>query len=330
MTSVANPVAEQDAEGLHRQAMEIAGLSKVFGEAVRAVDDVNLNVPPGQVFSLLGPNGAGKTTTIKMICGLVTPSAGSVRVNGFDIRRQRSHAVLQLGAVLEGGRNIYWSLTAWQNLFYFGRLKGLTGKEIKPRAERLLRELGLWEVRHSVVGGFSRGMQQKVAVASALITDPPILLLDEPTIGLDVEAARTVKDWIVRLAREEGKTVVLTTHQLAMAQELSDRVAVMRSGRIMADLPVQELLTRFREDRYRIVLGSTSASLDGIALPNGTSVAAQDGGTVLTLPTLESPQLYALLNRFNEAGLPLRAVSPIEPDLEEVFLQLVREGVANA
>jgi ABC-2 type transport system ATP-binding protein len=307
-------------------AIAIDGLTKVYGRpqkgGIIAVDGISLSVPPGQVFGLLGPNGAGKTTTIKMLCGLVTPTAGAAKLNGFDIGRQRSQAVLQLGAVLEGGRNVYWSLSAWQNLLYFGRLKGLSGAEIRPRAERLLRELGLWKVRDGQVGGFSRGMQQKVAVASALITDPPILLLDEPTIGLDVEAARTVKDWIVGLAQEQGKTVVLTTHQLDMAQELCDRVAIMRAGRIVADLPVVDLLMRFRQDRYQVVLG-TRSELAGLALPDGTTITHGDGTTVLTSPALESRQLYSLLDRLNEARLPLRSVKPVEPDLEDVFLELV-------
>ncbi len=314
-------------------AIAIESLTKVYGGAhgrsVKAVDGLTLSVPAGQVFGLLGPNGAGKTTTIKLLCGLVTATAGSIRLNGYDVRRERSQAVLQLGAVLEGGRNVYWSLSAWQNLLYFGRLKGLQGEAIKPRAERLLHDLGLWQVRHSQVGGFSRGMQQKVAVAAALITDPPILLLDEPTIGLDVEAARTVKDWIASLASEHGKTVVLTTHQLDMAQELSDRVAIMRDGRIVADLPVRELLTRFQEDRYQIVLGPRS-NVSGVQLPDGTTVAIQEGSTVLTSPALGDHNLYSLLARLGEAGLQLRSVSPIEPDLEDVFLQVVREGVADA
>jgi len=313
-------------------AIEIQSLTKVYsrggGQSIRAVDDVTLSVAPAQVFGLLGPNGAGKTTTIKLMCGLVTPTAGSVRLNGYDVDRQRSHAVLQLGAVLEGGRNVYWSLSAWQNLLYFGRLKGLRDREIKPRAEQLLRELGLWDERHAQVGGFSRGMQQKVAVAAALITDPPILLLDEPTIGLDVEAARTVKDWMVRLAHEQGKTIVLTTHQLDMAQQLCDRVAIMRAGRIVADLPVRELLGRFQNDRYQIVLGALT-DIDALSLPEGTTLSQEDGATILTAGSLTDRDLYQLLGRLGERGLPLRSVSMVEPNLEEVFLQLMHEEASH-
>lgn len=314
------------------KAIEIESLTKVYGKGatqVRAVDGISLSVAAGQIIGLLGPNGAGKTTTIKLICGLVSPTSGSVRVNGYDIGRQRSRAVLQLGAVLEGGRNVYWSLTAWQNLFYFGRLKGLPGSEIAPRAGRLLRDLGLWDVRHAQVGGFSRGMQQKVAVAAALIIDPPILLLDEPTIGLDVEAARTVKDWIVGLAYGQHKTVVLTTHQLDMAQELCDRVAVIRAGKIIANLPVPELLSKFRQDRYRIVLG-TQSELRDFELPAGTTVSHEDGTTALTAPGLADRDLYGLLARLGEAKLSLRSVTQVEPDLEEIFLRLMRKEAVHA
>src|SRR5215471_15078616 len=156
-------------------------------------------------------------------------------------------------------------------------------------------------------------MQQKVAVAAALIADPPILLLDEPTIGLDVEAARTVKDWIVRRAREQGKTVVLTTHQLDMAQELCDRVAIMRAGRVAADMPVQDLLRRFWQDRYRIVLG-TSTDLRGVPLPDGITVSQEDGATITPASKLDSTGLYSVIAHLHKLGLPLRSVSPVEPD----------------
>src|SRR5712691_9686294 len=240
-----------DGRGSARPAIELSGLTKRYRRGkdwFTAVDDVTLTVPPGQMIGLLGPNGAGKTTTIKMACGLILPTAGTIRINGYDVGSQRANAVRQIGAVLEGSRNVYWPLSAWQNLMYFGRLKGLRAAEIKPRAERLLTGLGLWERRNETVGSYSRGMPQKVAIAAALVTDPPILLLDEPTIGLDVEAARTVKDWIAHLAAGEGKTILLTTHQLAIVQELAGGIAVIREGSVIADLPTGELLSRFAED----------------------------------------------------------------------------------
>lgn len=313
-------------EGKERTpAIEVAGLTKVFGRgksgALTAVDDVTLVIPPGQVFGFLGPNGAGKTTTIKMMSGLVTPTSGTVRLNGHDVGAQRSRAVRQLGAVLEGSRNVYWLMSAWQNLLYFGRLKGLRGAEIRPRAEWLLTELGLWERRHQLVGGFSRGMQQKVAVAAALVTDPPIVLLDEPTVGLDVDAARTVKDWVVRLARDDDKAIVLTTHQLEMAEELCDRVAVIRDGRIVADLPIGELLGRFREDRYEVRIAGTPA-LAG-ALPAEAQVRREGGTTFVTLPKSDDA-LYDFLAVLRARDVELLEVSQVQPGLEEVFVRLVR------
>src|SRR6266542_3658723 len=211
-------------------AIEVAGLSKSYRKRgrppVHAVRPLDFTVPAGQIFGFLGPNGAGKTTTIKMLCGLIAPDTG---------------------AVLEGTRNVHWRMSAWQNLAYFGGIKGCAGSEIRDRAEALLHDLELWPRRHDYVQTFSRGMQQKVAIACALIADPPIVLLDEPTLGLDVHSARTVKEWIVHLALNRGKTVVLTTHQLDMAEEVCDRVAIMRGGALIADEPIRDLLSLFRQ-----------------------------------------------------------------------------------
>jgi ABC-2 type transport system ATP-binding protein len=303
-------------------AIELRELTKRFGH-LTAVDQVSLEVPRGQVFGLLGPNGAGKTTTIKMMTGLVTPTSGSVRLGGYDVATQRSRAVQQVGAVLEGSRNVYWSLSAWQNLLYFGRLKGLRGAEIKPRAERLLRDLGLWDRRSEQVGGFSRGMQQKVAVAAALVTDPQVVLLDEPTIGLDVEAARTVRQWVLRLAHHDGKTVVLTTHQLAMAEELCDRVAVIRQGRIVTDLPTARLLDRYVEDRFEVEVAGARPAAAQLA-PAGAEVVSADGRTIVTLPTADQDALHGLLAGLHAAAMPVLGVSRVRPNLEEVFVSLVK------
>lgn len=310
-------------------AFELTALSKVYqrgkGTVVRAVDDLNLAVPVGQVVGLLGPNGAGKTTTIKMMCGLVAPTSGRVQLHGYDVAKERPMAVRQVGAVLEGASNVYWSLSAWQNLLYFGRLKGLSRRLIAPRAESLLRSLDLWERRHQAVGSYSRGMQQKVAIAAALITDPPILLLDEPTLGLDVQMARTVKDWIARLAHEQGKTVVLTTHQLALAQELSDRIAIIDQGRLLTDLPVRALLDRFRQETYEIRLGSPLDSSASSWL-DGFSITSADGKTRIRGPIPDQARLYDLLTQIRAQNLPLIAVEPVEPNLEDVFAQILGKG----
>jgi ABC-2 type transport system ATP-binding protein len=309
-------------------AIELSGLGKVYGRgkhAFAAVEPTTLTVPRGQVIGLLGPNGAGKTTIIKMVSGLVTPTSGSIRLGGHDVARNRSKAVRQIGAVLEGSRNVYWPLSAWENLMYFGRLKGLSGSEIKPRAERLLTELGLWDRRHEPVGSYSRGMQQKVAVSAALITDPPIILLDEPTLGLDVAAARTFKDWITHLARDEGKTIVLTTHQLEVAQELSDRIAVIKNGEIIADLPTGELLSRHAENRYEIRVAGTP---DGLAdaLPPGTQLDDEGEQTRVTLHDTDGQAVYAALDLLRAHGRPLVSVGQARPDLEDVFIRLISAG----
>lgn len=313
-----------------RPAIELTGLTKIYGrggETFVAVDAVTLEVARGEVIGLLGPNGAGKTTTIKMMASLIEPTSGTAVLNGFDVARQRASAVWQIGAVLEGSRNVYWSMTAWENLMYFGRLKGLRGSEIKPRAERLLTELGLWEWRDKTVGTFSRGMQQKVAVAVALITDPPIILLDEPTLGLDVEAARTVKDWITRLAQEERKTVVLTTHQLAIAQELSDRIAVIKSGKIIADLPTCELLSRYAEDQFQIEVAGRLKEVRS-SLPPGAQAGSDGDVTTVTLPGADTAAVYRFLEQLSAAGLPLISVTKAQPDLEEIFIRLIQHGGA--
>ncbi len=223
---------------------------------------------------------------------------------------------------------MYWPLSAWQNLLYFGRLKGLRAREIKPRAERLLTGLDLWERRGEPVGSFSRGMQQKVAIAAALITDPPILLLDEPTIGLDVEAARTVKDWITRLAADEGKTVMLTTHQLDAAQELSGRIVVIQNGTIIADLPTGDLLSRYAEDRFTVRIAGPLNGFTGL-VPPGARVEAGEGSTRIILPDAGQDALADFLARLRTLGIALISVTQDQPDLEDVFIELVRSGAPS-
>lgn len=307
-------------------AIELHSLSKTYTRrqkpAVEAVKSLDLVIPKGEIFGFLGANGAGKTTTIKMICGLIIPTTGQVRVNGIDMLRRRSAAVQQIGAVLEGTRNVYWRLSAWHNLLYFGHLKGCAGKTLKVRAEQLLRELDLWERRNDVLLTFSRGMQQKVAIACALIADPSIVLLDEPTLGLDVQAALTVKEWVSRLAHEQGKTVLLTTHQLDMAQALCDTVGIMRQGKLITHGPLTELLHLFQQDYYQVRLQGHIQPHQAEQWPALKMTQEENGETLLTGPIADQAGLYTYLQQMQDLGLHLLSVNRVEPGLEDVFLQL--------
>lgn len=304
-------------------AIEISGLTKKYGSSdTPSVDNVSLSVPAGTVFGFLGPNGAGKTTTIKILSGLLAPTSGRTLLNGFDVTRQRSAAMQQFGAVLEGSRNVYWTLSAWQNLLYFGRLKGMRGADVRARAEELLTGLGLWERRDESVGGYSRGMQQKVAVAAALIADPPIVLLDEPTIGLDVEATRTVMDWIRTLSRERGKTVLLTTHQMNVVEELCDQVAVIREGRVIADLPTRQLLSQFRErDKYEVRI---EGDIPELTMPAGFTASAVEGATIISGRVSDPQEVYTLVDRLREQRAVVQSLAQVQPDLEDVFMGLIK------
>ena len=200
---------------------------------------------------------------------------------------------------------------------------------LKARAEQLLRELDLWERRKDPVGEFSRGMQQKVAIAAALIADPPIVLLDEPALGLDVQASRTVQEWIIQLAKERGKTVVLTTHQLDMAESLCDRVAIMSHGRLLAHRPTGELLDLFRREFYQLRLrGLVEAEKTG-AFP-GFTASRENGHTVLAGEVGAELSVFELVERARAAGLDLISVSPAEPNLEEIFVELIERAEETA
>lgn len=309
-------------------SIELDNISKVYRgpkkTTITAVENLSLSIGGSQVFGVLGANGAGKTTTIKMMCGLVIPTTGEIHLNGYNVRKQRSQAARQIGAVLEGTRNVYWRLTAWENLMYFGRLKGFRGRKLAERGKYLLHELELWDRRDQPLRYFSRGMQQKVAVAAALIADPPIVLLDEPTLGLDIQAALTVKSWIARLAREEGKTVILTTHQLDLAQDLCERVAIMYKGQILANRPLNELLYLFEKNRYQIKVRGELSSRQQERLSNW-NVVYEDGETQLDGVLANQEELHEMLTYLNEWKLPILAVNQQEPDLENVFVQIISQ-----
>ncbi len=288
------------------------------GQVLQAVHDLSLQVSGGEVLAFLGPNGAGKTTSIKMIAGLVMPDSGWVRIVDRD-PHQQPEALRLLGAVLEGNRNIYWRLTCRENLEYFGVLRGMSARQASQRAEYLLERFELIQKRQTIVQSLSRGMQQKLAIAVALMHQPPLLLLDEPTLGLDVEATESVKRLIREIAAE-GCAIVLTTHQLAIAEELSDRVAIMHRGEILIEKPTDALIQQFSTGSYRI---ETREPIDvprcsklerlGVVVAGDRQLFVADPG-----------QLYEALAILKP--LPLLRIETDQATLKEVFLTLVRQA----
>ncbi len=310
-------------------AIDLQSLTKIFTQRnkplFKAVDDLTLSIPKGQIFGFLGPNGAGKTTTIKMICKLITPTHGSISLNGYNISHNRNKVVQQVGAVLEGARNIYWQLSAWQNLIYFGQLKGITGKVLYGRVEYLLRGLELWHRKDESVGNFSRGMQQKVAIACALIANPPIILLDEPTLGLDIQASRTLQTWIEQLAHEEQKTIILTTHQLDIAEKLCDRIAIMDQGKLITDKAKKELLELFHQEHYQIVIAGPPGT--SVSLFPDMNIVQTEAETIFSGAIANQDDLYQRLNTLRAMQVPLVAVNRAKYNLEDIFLQLTQNKI---
>lgn len=290
-------------------------------DALRAVDNLNLEVPAGTIFGFLGPNGSGKTTTIRMLLGLLEPSAGRAEVLGFDVPRQADEIRLRAGALLEH-HGLYERFSAWDNLEFYGRVWRLPRRERHARIEELLRRLDLWERRREAVGRWSRGMKQKLAVARALLHRPQIVFLDEPTAGLDPVAAASLRQDLAGLVQREGVTVFLTTHNLAEAEKLCHLVAVISAGRLLALGRPDELRARAglrAEIAARLVDETT---LD--ALRRRAEIAAaewRDGRLLVELhPGAELAGVIAMLV---ESGVRIEEVR--KASLEDVFLTLIEE-----
>lgn len=282
---------------------------------------MNLVLPRGEILGLLGKNGSGKTTTIKMICGLLLPSQGEVSVLGENPHASKK-PMRQIGAVLEGSRNIYWRLSAAQNLRYFGLLKGLSSSEIKLRSEKLLKELNLYDQRFAPVNTFSRGMKQKVAIAVALLSKPKLLLLDEPVLGLDIEASHAIVEKIKRLVQDERVSVVITSHSMSLVESLAHKIAIIHDGEIVANDTIENMRDRLnKSDVMDIEMSSglQTDHLEQIMTQLNLELVATSFGISWTAPSQEKlPNLIQMLTTF---GYEIQSISARQLSLEDVFLQ---------
>ncbi len=303
---------------------------------VHAAQDINIDIAPGKIFGLLGPNGAGKTTTVKMISGLVKPDKGAVWVEGINVEKSRKEILKRIGVVLEGTRTTIWPLTPMENLRYYGNLKNVRGSVLKKRAHELLDFIGLSEKKDVQVRHMSRGQKQKLAICIALIADPKVILLDEPTTGLDVQSSRAIKDKIIEMTREHGKAVLVTTHDMHVAQELCDTIGIIDQGKLVTCKPMNELIEVFSESVFEFRVDEAPL-LDPLrAIPGVVQAEVENGNQsntkllVLHLTPKEefrSEALYNVVTHLRDCGIQLHSINQRQQNLESVFLQLTTSSI---
>jgi len=295
------------------------GLTKRFGD-VLAVDNLDMDVKPGEIFGFLGPNGAGKTTTIRMLSALISPTSGKAKVAGYEVGRE-DNEIRRNAGILTESPGLYDRLSAERNLSFFAELHDV--EDVAGQVERYLRLLGLWDRRGDVAATFSKGMRQKLAIARAMLHEPKVLFLDEPTAGLDPETARLVREFIGEL-KDKGRTIFLCTHNLDEADRLCDRIAVVNTRLLALDTP--EALRAKLYDRV-VVIHLTAASPEYEKVvseqPFVRSVEIKENKLVVGLddPEMNNPELIRALV---DAGANIQFVGELRRSLEEIYLRLVK------
>lgn len=303
--------------------IDVQNLTMKFGD-ITAVDDLTFHVDKGEVFGLLGPNGAGKTTTIRMLCCLLSPTSGSARVGDYDITdKDGAMNIRKMIGLVPDNVGLYETLSAYANLEFYGRMYESPEQLIKENIEKYLKMLGLWDKRGKAVGTFSKGMKQKIAIARALIHDPEVLLMDEPTVNLDPEAAKTIRDVILDL-KKENRTILFNTHNLDEAQRICNRIGVLKTKLIAVDTP--QNLERAVSGRQTVILLEevNDKILNAVKAVNPKSVET-DGNRLIIDMNDPDKETSAMINAIVSAGGKIKSVNETGASLEDVYLKLVRE-----
>jgi ABC-2 type transport system ATP-binding protein len=301
-----------------------------------AVNGVDLEIHRGEIFGLLGPNGAGKSTTIRMLCTLLEPTSGTAHVNGFDVVKQANQVRRNLGTLLAGERSIYWKLSGRENLEYFAALYHIPPAVAKKRVDELIERMEIRDRSNELVEKYSTGMRQRIAIAKALLARPPILLLDEPTLGLDPQAARRLRELIAQL-KQEGHTILLTTHYMEEADQLSDRIGIIDQGKVIA-LDTSDNLKRCIDRKEVIRLELTgwhddlTEPLKGI--PGVENLTAHRKGEAdlweVNMHTLNSrTALPRIVESLSGNGTRLVNMNIVRPSLEDVFIHLTGKALRD-
>lgn len=319
--------------------LEVENLSKKYGDH-EVVKSISFDVAEGEVFGLLGPNGAGKTQTISMLTGVVTPTAGTARIGGHDIRSDM-HAAKKINGLVPQDLALYPTLSARANLNFFGRIYNLHGKELKERVEDVLRIVALTDRADDIVETFSGGMKRRVNIAAGLLHHPRLFFLDEPTVGVDPQSRNHIFESVLRLNRERGMSIIYTSHYMEEVELLCNRVAIIDQGKIIALDTIKNLIATLGGGVIHVGLPQADEALLAqlahlpavqeatlLAAPAAPAETARErpavgGGATVKLVTRNSQQAVVnLIGFLNEHDIPLTALEILEPNLESVFLHL--------
>src|SRR5437660_2642344 len=301
----------------------VAGLEKRYATGLRALKHVNLEIRAGEIFALLGPNGAGKTTLINIVCGIVTPSGGAVRVGGHDIQRDYRAARAMIGLVPQELAITPFE-SVWQTVSFS---RGLFGKPADPAfVERVLRDVALWERRKSKIVTLSGGMKRRVMIAKALVHEPQVLFLDEPTAGVDVELRQGMWE-VVRELRAAGVTIILTTHYIEEAELMADRVGVINKGELILVEEKTALMQKLGKKQLTLQLLDTLHEIPARLAPYGLNLAHGGRELVYTYDTkADRTGITGLLDDLSAAGIAFKDLQTTQSSLEDIFVDLVRNG----
>ena len=308
--------------------IDTENLTRKFGD-LTAVDNVTLHVDEGEVFGFLGPNGAGKTTTVRMLCCLIGKTSGQARIGDYTVDNEANCLkIRKMVGFLPENVGLYDSLSAYRNLDFYGKLYEVPDQKRQENIQRLLTLLGIWERREDAVGTFSKGTKQKIAIARALIHEPQVLFLDEPTANLDPEAAKTVRDFILDLKKEKT-TIFLNTHNLDEAERLCDRIAILKGKLIAVDSPKNlehSLYNRKTIVHLETVTDPVVAAIKQLEAVKNVKVS--DNKLILDIdnPEQDNP---AVVKAIVQAGGNIQYVTELRSTLEDVYLKLIREASAK-
>lgn len=301
-------------------AIEVNSLTKRFGSLL-AVNRVSFSVAKGEIFGYLGPNGAGKTTTIRILTGITPPSSGHAHIFGYDIQQEKLTARRLMGIVPETS-NVYDDLSAWKNLMFSAELYHVRRSEREARASELLRTFDLYERRHDMVRGFSKGMKRRLTIAMGLVHNPPLIFLDEPTSGLDVQSNLIIRK-VIRELNREGVTVFLTTHNIEEANQICDRVAIINRGIIAAiDTPERLKKTIQSVQAVEIVVEDRSRILEALSRVKGVDEIRVEGERIRLYTPNPGMVIEETILKMKEMGILPVSVNTLGPTLEDVFIRL--------